>query len=86
MPVGWSELIIRDESLRYSLNPLERVLCPFKKHGFNDFRKKCLNENGIIETLEGHVNNYNAISTWHSTSIKNKYRLRFYTKRTVYRE
>ena len=73
MPVGWSDLIIRNESLRYSLNPLERVLCPFKKHRFNDFRKKCLIENGIIETLEGHVNHYYAVSPWYPSYTENQY-------------
>jgi hypothetical protein len=73
MPVGWSDLIIRNESLRYSLNPLERVLCPFKKHRFNDFRKKYLIENGIIETLEGDVNHHYAIPFRYSTNTKNKY-------------
>ena len=73
MPVGWSELITRNESLRYSLNPLERVLCPFKKHGFNDFRKKCLNENGIIETLEGDVNHHNAIPSRYSAESSYQY-------------
>ena len=86
MPVGWSELIIRDESLRYSLNPLEKVLCPFKKHKFNDFRRKYLNENGIIETLESDVADNNAISVGYTANIKNKYRLCVYTERAVYRK
>jgi hypothetical protein len=86
MPVGWKRLINVDESLRYSLNPLERVLCPFKKHEFNDFRRKCLNENGIIETLESDVADNNAISFRYSTYIENKYRLRVYIERTVYRK
>ena len=47
------------------------MLCPFKKHKFDDFRKKCLNENGIIETLEGDVNHHNAISVGYSTNAKN---------------
>jgi hypothetical protein len=55
-----------DDILRYSLNPFERKLCPFKKHKFNDFRRKCLNENGIIETLEDYANYHNAISFRHS--------------------
>ena len=49
MLVGLRSLTNFSDTLRYSLNPFERMLCPFKKHGFNDFRKKCLNENGIIE-------------------------------------
>jgi hypothetical protein len=84
MPVGWSELITRDESLRYSLGPLERASRPFKKREFNDFKKKYLNENGIIETLEGHANYYNAIPSRNSTNTKNKYRLRVYFKRAIY--
>ena len=86
MPVGWKRLINVDESLRYSLNPLERVLCPFKKHKFNDFRRKYLIENGIIETLEGNVADNNAISIRYSAYIENKYRLRVYIERTVYRK
>ena len=62
MPVGLSNLTNYDDTLRYSLNPFERMLCPFKKYRFSDFRRKCLNENGIIETLEGYVNHHNAIS------------------------
>jgi hypothetical protein len=73
MPVGWSDLIIRNESLRYSLNPLERVLCPFKKHRFNDIRKKCLIENGIIETLEGDVNHHHAIPFRYPSYTKNQH-------------
>jgi hypothetical protein len=84
MPVGWKRLINVDESLRYSLGPLERVSCPFKKHEFNDFKKKYLNENGIIETLEGNAYNYNAIPSGNSTNTKNKYRLRIYFKRAIY--
>jgi hypothetical protein len=84
MPGGWSELITRDESLRYSLGPLERASRPFKKREFNDFKKKYLNENGIIETLEGNADYYNAIPSRNSTNTKNKYRLRVYFKRAIY--
>jgi hypothetical protein len=73
MPVGLSNLTNYDDALRYSLNPLERVQCPFKKHWFNDFRKKYLNENGIIETLESDVNHHNAISVGYSANAKNQY-------------
>jgi len=73
MPVGLSNLTNYDDTLRYSLNPSERMLCPFKKHRFYDFRRKCLNENGIIETLEGDVNHHNAISVGYSTNTKNQY-------------
>ena len=84
MPVGWSELITRNESLRYSLGPLERASRPFKKREFNDFKKKYLNENGIIEALEGNVDYYNAIPSRNSTNTKNKYRLCVYFKRAIY--
>jgi hypothetical protein len=67
MLVGLSNLTNYNDALKYSLNPLERVLCPFKKHRFSDFRRKCLNENGIIETLEGNVGHYNAISIRHTS-------------------
>ena len=73
MPVGLSNLTNYDDALRYSLNPSERMLCPFKKHKFCDFRSKCLNENGIIETLEGDVDHHNAISVGHSANAKNQY-------------
>ena len=49
------------------------MLYPFKKYRFSDFRKKYLNENGIIETLESDVNHHNAISVGYSTNTKNKY-------------
>jgi hypothetical protein len=68
MPVGLSNLTNYDDTLRYSLNPFERMPYPFKKYGFNDFRKKYLNENGIIETLEGYVSHYNAISIRHTSN------------------
>jgi hypothetical protein len=71
MPVGLRSLTNFDDTLRYSLNPFERMLCPFKKHKFNDFRKKCLNENGILETLEGNVAYNYAISFRYSTNTKN---------------
>lgn len=71
MPVGLSNLANYNDTLRYSLNPSERMLCPFKKHKFNDFRKKYLNENGIIETLEGDVTDYNAISIRYTSNTKN---------------
>jgi hypothetical protein len=86
MPVGLSNLTNYNDALRYSLNPFERMLCPFKKHRFDDFRRKCLNENGIIETLEGNVAYHNAISSRYSTNIENKYRLCIYIERTVYCE
>ena len=73
MPVGLRSLTNFDDTLRYSLNPFERMLCPFKKHKFNDFRRKCLNENGIIETLEGDVGHHNAIPFRYSANTENKY-------------
>ena len=73
MLVGLSNLTNYDDTLKYSLNPLERVLCPFKKHRFNDFSRKWLNENGIIETLEGNDANYNAISSRYSSNTKDKH-------------
>ena len=39
MPVGWKRLNHVDESLRYSLNPLEKVFWGLKPQKFNDFRK-----------------------------------------------
>ena len=71
MPVGLSNLTNYDDALRYSLNPFERMLCPFKKHRFSDFRRKCLNENGIIETLEDNVSDHNAISLRYPSNPKN---------------
>ena len=71
MLVGLSNLTNYDDALKYSLNPFERMLYPFKKYRFNDFRKKCLNESGIIETLEGNVAYNNAISFRYSTNTKN---------------
>jgi hypothetical protein len=47
------------------------MLCPFKKHRFNDFKRKFLNESGIIEALEGNVAYNNAISFRYSANIKN---------------
>ena len=73
MPVGLSNLTNYNDALRYSLNPSERMLCPFKKRRFNDFKRKCLNENGIIETLESNVGHYNAISVRNSSYAENKY-------------
>ena len=73
MPVGLSNLTNYDDTLRYSLNPFERMLCPLKKHRFSDFRKKYLNENGIIETLENNACYYNAISIRNTTYLKNKH-------------
>ena len=73
MPVGQKCLININEGLRYSLNPSERMICPFKKHKFYDFRKKYLNENGTIETLEDNVGHHNAISAWHPANAAYKY-------------
>ena len=73
MPVGLSNLTNYNDALRYSLNPSERMLYPFKKYRFSDFRKKYLNENGIIETLESDVNHHNAISVGYSANTKNQY-------------
>ena len=73
MPVGLSNLTNYDDALRYSLNPLERVQCPFKKHWFNDFRKKYLNENGIIETLESDVDHHDAIPIGHPAQSPHQY-------------
>ena len=71
MLVGLRSLTNVNDILRYSLNPFERMLYPFKKYRFNDFRRKCLNENGIIETLENNVGDNNAISIGYSTNAKN---------------
>jgi hypothetical protein len=71
MLVGLSNLTNYNDALKYSLNPSERMLCPFKKHRFSDFRKKYLNENGIIETLEGNVTHHNAISFRYSAYAQN---------------
>jgi hypothetical protein len=71
MPVGLRSLANFYDILRYSLNPFERMLYPFKKYRFNDFRKKCLNENGIIETLEDHVSDHYAIPVGYTSNAEN---------------
>ena len=73
MLVGLKGLTILNDALKYSLNPPERVLCPFKKHRFCDFGSKCPNENGIVETLEGDVNHHNAISFGRAAQPAYKY-------------
>jgi hypothetical protein len=60
------------------------MLCPLKKHRFSDFRKKYLNENGIIETLENNASNNNAISIRNTSYFKNQYRLCIYFERKLY--
>ena len=73
MPVGLSNLTNYNDALRYSLNPSERMLYPFKKYRFSDFRKKYLNENGIIETLESDVDHHDAIPIGYPAQSPHQY-------------
>ena len=65
MLVGGSELITRDEPLRYSLVPLERVLAPFKKARRNTVRLNA-HSSWYIFVLED-VDNYGNLMAQLST-------------------